>query len=178
MWLAGIAVSNVKAGMRAKLLAYQLEAADVLAAWFLGTSDIPGLAAEMAEMKKRLAASQREHIEEHGGNRVPTCRVNGMSGHCWIAHSGPLTLPTATGPRRVKRGGRWLPASVMSDVSLWHDRRHATARRSAPDMARMPGTGGKGGFPTGSSSPYSLPHCSESKKKDPFPPCFTEDQGN
>ena len=37
-------------------------------------------------------------------------------------------------------------------------------------MARMPGEGGKGGFPTDSPSPYSLPFRSESEKRLPSLP--------
>ena len=89
MWLSHVTASRVKAGLRAKLLAYQLEVVEVLSAWFLGVSDVPGLARELAAVKKRLAAPERGHIDEHGDNRVPTCRVNGMSGHCWIARAAP-----------------------------------------------------------------------------------------
>ena len=54
MWLAGISVNKVKPGIRAKLLAYQLEVVEVLSAWFLGVSNIPGLADEMKRVKERL----------------------------------------------------------------------------------------------------------------------------
>ena len=60
MWLASISVNKVKQGIRAKLLAYQLEVVEVLAAWFLGVSDIPGLADEMRKVKERLSAIEAE----------------------------------------------------------------------------------------------------------------------
>ena len=55
MWLSHIGVSKVRAGVRSKLLAYQLEVVEVLSAWFLGVSDVPGLTREFAQLKDRLS---------------------------------------------------------------------------------------------------------------------------
>lgn len=55
MWLSHISVNKVRPNIRAKLLEYQLEVVEVLSAWFLGISDVPGLAAEMNGVKDRLA---------------------------------------------------------------------------------------------------------------------------
>jgi hypothetical protein len=61
MWLTSINPGKVRPEIREKLLRYQREAKAVLSAWFLGeSSDAPGLAAEFAAMKKRMAALERD----------------------------------------------------------------------------------------------------------------------
>jgi hypothetical protein len=68
MWLVGASVKKVKRGLDLDLLSCQLEVVEVLSAWFLGISNVPGLARESAEVKARPATSERECIEEHGDN--------------------------------------------------------------------------------------------------------------
>lgn len=65
MWLATITASKVKAAVRPKLLQFQREARNVLAAWFLGTCrDNPELAAAIVElrasMEDRLSKMERQ----------------------------------------------------------------------------------------------------------------------
>jgi hypothetical protein len=56
IWLANITPSKVRPALRAKLERYQDEAAEVLSAWFLGVSDVTGLAREFEGVKARLSA--------------------------------------------------------------------------------------------------------------------------
>ena len=60
MWLSQIHVNKVNKGSKSKLLAYQLEVVEVLSAWFLGFSDVVGLADEMQRLKRRLAAMESQ----------------------------------------------------------------------------------------------------------------------
>jgi hypothetical protein len=73
MWLTSINASKVAPELREKLEVFQCEAKSVLSAWFVGTSDIPGLAAEFTEMKKRLVAVE-------GRCAVQAMRANHMLG--------------------------------------------------------------------------------------------------
>ena len=60
IWLAGITPSKVKVGLRAKLVDYQNEAAEVLSAWFLGVSDVPGLVAALNEAKEQVILAREQ----------------------------------------------------------------------------------------------------------------------
>lgn len=90
MWLATIRPSKVAFAVRAKLEAYQMEVARVLAAWFLGPQE--ERLERMRQLDDELAAVTRTcgEVTEKTSSRPPVnpAEVAGESAANWTAKDG------------------------------------------------------------------------------------------